>query len=55
MLFFHQPGPIPGPDRLGPGSTRWKGPGFKTLVIIATSIIKTFVTVDTTPIIVILL
>jgi len=25
------PGPVPGPGRPGPGSTRWAGPGFKTL------------------------
>jgi len=32
MLFFHQPGPVPTPGRSGPGSTRWAGPGFKTLL-----------------------
>jgi hypothetical protein len=31
--FFHQPGPVPAPGRPGPGSTRWAGPGFKTMFI----------------------
>ena len=29
--FLPQPGPVPGPGRPGPGSTRRAGPGFKTL------------------------
>jgi len=30
--FLPQPGPVPGPGRPGPGSTRRAGPGFKTLL-----------------------
>ena len=29
--FLPPPGPVPGPGRPGPGSTRRAGPGFKTL------------------------
>ena len=29
--FFLRPGPVPGPGRPGPGSTRRAGPGFKTM------------------------
>jgi hypothetical protein len=31
--FLLRPGPVPGLDRPGPGSTRRAGPGFKTMVI----------------------
>jgi len=31
--FFHQPGPVPAPDRPGPGLTRQARPGFKTMLI----------------------
>ena len=34
--FLPSPGPVPGPGRPGPGSTRRAGPGFKTLVDILT-------------------
>jgi hypothetical protein len=30
-LFFLQLGPVQVPDRPGSGSTRWAGPGFKTM------------------------
>jgi len=30
--FLPPPGPVPGPGRPGPGSTRRAGPGFKTLL-----------------------
>jgi hypothetical protein len=30
--FLPPPGPVPGPGRPGPGSTRRAGPGFKTLI-----------------------
>ena len=29
--FLLRPGPVPGPGRPGPGSTRRAGPGFKTM------------------------
>jgi len=29
--FLLRPGPVPGPGRPGPGSTRRAGPGFKTV------------------------
>jgi len=32
MLFFYQPGPVPAPDRPGPGSIHRARPGFKTLL-----------------------
>jgi hypothetical protein len=30
--FLPQPGPVPGSGQPGPKSTRWAGPGFKTLL-----------------------
>ena len=33
--FLLRPGPVPCQDRPGPGSTRWAGPGFKTMPSIA--------------------
>ena len=32
-LFFLQPGPVPVPDRQGPGSTRRVEPGFKIMLL----------------------
>jgi hypothetical protein len=32
LLFFLQPGPVPAPSRLGPGSTRRPRPSFKTMI-----------------------
>jgi len=40
--FLPPPGPVPGPGRPGPGSTRRAGPGFKTLVLTPFSTIFIF-------------
>jgi hypothetical protein len=37
--FLLGPGPVPGPGRPGPGSTRRAGPGFKTMLIMTNELV----------------